>query len=337
MAARVLLLGGTGFLGSHAARALAAAGHDVTTLARGERDSIPGIESVRADRADAGSLADALAGRRFDVAVDFSAWTAGDIERLMSVTDAALGRYVLISTGQVCLVTAGGPMPFREEDSEHPLIPEPAAGTPDHREWSYGVGKRRAEAVLQSLRLSHGVRGVILRLPVILGAGDSSLRTWAYLERMLDGGPLLVPEGGRQFVRFLWVEDVARAVVGIVETPPSSAIYHLAQPVAVPLIHVLEQMASVLGVSPRFVDVSVEDLVGAGIDRSCSPYSGPWVSVLDPSRAAAELGFAGTRLEDYLPQVVRAHVEERPVLSHGGYARRDRERALASRLQEAVK
>jgi nucleoside-diphosphate-sugar epimerase len=337
MAARVLLLGGTGFMGSHAARALVAAGHDVTTLARGERPAISGVESLRADRGHADSLAEALAGRRFDVAVDFSAWTAGDIERLMSVTDAALGRYVLISTGQVCLVTAGGPMPFREEDSDHPLIPEPGLGTPDHREWSYGVGKRRAEAVLQGLRLSHGVRGVILRLPVVLGAGDSSLRTWAYLERMLDGGPLLVPEGGRQLVRFLWVQDVARAVVGIVETQPSGTIYHLAQPVSVPLAHVLEHMAAVAGVAPRFMDVSYEDLAAAGLDRSCSPYSGPWVSVLDPSRAVAEWGFGGTRLEDYLPQVVRAHLEERPARSHAGYAHRDRERALASRTRETVK
>jgi nucleoside-diphosphate-sugar epimerase len=337
MAARVLLLGGTGFLGSHAARALVASGHDITTLARCERHAIPGAESLRADRGDADSLAEALAGRRYDVAVDFSAWTAGDVERLMSVTDAALGRYVLISTGQVCLVTAGGPMPFREEDSEHPLIPEPGLGTPDHREWSYGVGKRRAEAVLQGLRLTHGVRGLILRLPVVLGAGDSSLRTWAYLERMLDGGPLLVPDGGRQIVRFLWVQDVARAVVDIVESPPPSPIYHLAQPVAAPLAHVLEHMAAAAGVAPRFVDVGDEDLAAAGLDRSCSPYSGSWVSVLDPSRAAAEWGFVATRLEDSLPQVVRAHIEDRPPRSHAGYARRDRERTLASRLQEVVK
>jgi len=54
--------------------------------------------------------------------------------------------------------------------------------------------------------------------------------------------------------------------------------------------------------------------------------------VLDPSRAAAEWGFAGSRLDDYLPQVVRWHLEHRPATSHPGYSQRARERDLAARL-----
>ena len=330
---RVLVVGGSGFLGGHVVRALVAAGHRVTVLSRGVRPAPAEAEPLNADRRDTASLAAALEGRRFDFTVDFAAYDAGDIERLLLIPYAALGRYVMISTGQVCLVTSAPHMPYREEDSEHPLIPEPPAGTPDHREWAYGVGKRRAEGVLLSLRATHGMRAIILRIPVMLGEGDSSLRTWAYLERMLDGGPLLVPEGGSGPVRFLYAGDLARVVARLVTTPPPrSAGYHLAQPDMPTRREVLERMAALAGVPPRLVDASDAELAAAGLDRSCSPYSGPWVSVLDPARAAGEWGFLARRLDEYLPEIVRWHLENRPARSHAGYVRRGGELELAARL-----
>jgi len=330
----ILLLGGTGFLGGHVAAALIEAGHRVTVLSRGRRAVPAGVEALSGDRHEPGDLARLLEGRRFDATVDFTAYDAADIERLLLIPYAALGRYVLISTGQVCLVTTAPRMPYGEDDSEYPLKPEPPAGTRDHREWSYGVGKRRAEGALLALRASHGVRGLVLRLPVMLGEGDSSLRTWAYLERMRDGGPLLLPEGGMSPVRFLYVRDLARLVLGVLESaPPKLAVYHVAQPDVVPLREVLERMARLAGLPARFAAVTDADLEAAGVDRSCSPYSGPWVSVLDPARAAAEWGFLASRLDDYLPAVVRWHLENPPGTSHPGYAQRDRERALAARRE----
>src|SRR5436853_406386 len=84
---------------------------------------------------------------------------------------------------------------LREEDAERPVSPEPAADIRDHAEWRYGVGKRRAERALSALRGTHGMRAMALRLPIVQGEGDPSLRLWAYLERLLDGGPILLPDG----------------------------------------------------------------------------------------------------------------------------------------------
>ena len=192
----VLLLGGSGLMGAPTARALAERGARVSVLARGEHPTPAGVEMLIGDRRDPAALATVLEGRRFDFTVDFTAYDAPDIERLLLVPYAALGRYVLISTGQVYLVTEGAAPPFREQDSERSVSPEPSADSPDHAEWSYGVGKRRAEGVLRVLRASHGVRATILRLPIVQGEGDGSLRLWAYLERLLDGGPMVLPEGG---------------------------------------------------------------------------------------------------------------------------------------------
>ncbi len=331
----VLVVGGTGFLGRTLATALLEAGHRVAVLSRGQHPPVPGAESLVFDRRETADMSRALEGRRFNVTVDLAAWDAADVERLLLVPYAALGRYLLISTGQVLLVTEGVRPPFREEDSAGRVRPEPEPGTTDHGQWSYGVGKRRAESALLALRASHGVRGVVLRLPVVLGEGDRTLRLWSYLERLLDGGPILLPEGGVQPTRFLYAGDFARQVVRMVASPPPrEAVYHLAQPDVVPLRGLVERLARLAGVEPRLIDVSWEELARTGIDRSFSTYSGPWVSVLDPSRAAAEWGFLGTRLDDYLPGVV-ADLLARPRESHAGYALRPREIALATELAAA--
>jgi nucleoside-diphosphate-sugar epimerase len=335
---RVLLIGGTGFLGRHTARALLAAGYDVTVMSRGNCPALPGAEALIADRRDAAALARVLEGHRFDFTVDFAAYEAADIEPLLLVPYAALGRYVMISSGQVYLVTQPEAAPYREEDSDRPLKPEPPEGTHDHGNWVYGMGKRRAEGALLSLRSSYGVRGVILRIPVVIGESDPTLRLWAYIERMLDGGPLLLPDGGHRPVRFIFANDLARVVKQLIENrPPREAVYNLAQPEMLPLRDVLTLIARAAGVTPRFVEASWAEIAEAGIDRWFSPFAGSWTSLIDPSRAGAEWGFLGTRMEEYLPGVVRWNLEHRPSESHHGYANRAKETELAARLAGAAR
>jgi nucleoside-diphosphate-sugar epimerase len=333
---RVLLVGGTGFLGGHVSAALLEAGHEVAVISRGRHPIPAGVTHLEADRRDVAALGGLLEGRRFDFTVDFTAFEAADVERLLLIPYAALGRYVLISSGQVYLVTEGARVPSPEEDSDRPLIREPEPGTPDHAQWLYGVGKRRAEGALLALREMHGVRGVILRLPIIQGEGDGSLRLWAYLERMLDGGPIVLPDGGARPLRHVYAGDVARGVVRLAEQPkPRFPIYNLAQADIVTLREFLARVALAAGLEPRFVDASWAEIEAAGIPADFSPYGGRWASVPDPARAA-EWGFAGSRVADYLPGVVRWHLAHRPAASHAGYAHRAAELALAARLSAAA-
>lgn len=332
----VLLLGGSGLISGAAAAAFIAAGHRVSVLSRGRRPLPAGVEAITADRADRAALAAALQGRRFDFTVDFLAFDAPDVEMLFHEPYASLGRYVMISTGQVYLVTDRATPPWREADADRPVMPEPEAGTRAHHNWVYGTGKRRAEATLRALRRSHGVRGVALRLPVVQGEADPTRRLWAYLERMLDGGPLLLPDGGQHPVRFVYVGDVAAALLAIAQGAPAEAAeYNLAQPDEPMLRAFLERVAALAGVEPKFIDVPTEQLEAAGIPLTFSPFSGPWCSRPDPSRAAMEWGFRAQRSEEYLPSVVRAHLEGPRGPSHPGYEQRALELELASRLAGA--
>jgi nucleoside-diphosphate-sugar epimerase len=335
--AHVLILGGSGFIGGETARRLLAAGFQVTCLSRRGAAPAAGVRVLRADRRDPGALAAALQGARFDATLDACAYDAPDVEQLLGLPQVTLGRYVLISSGQVYLVTDAPRVPAREPDSDRPLAPAPAAGTPDHAQWTYGVGKRRAERAALARCAEQGRSVVVLRLPVVHGAGDPTLRLWAYLERMRDGGPLLLPDGGAQPTRYLWVGDVARAVLRVLS--PAAAreqVYNLAQPEIVTLRDFLARAArtveQITGRSPvNFVDIPADDLEREGLDRTISPLSGRWTSVPDPARAEAEWGSTGTSLDVWLPAVVRAQLERAPERSHAGYARRGREIEVAMR------
>lgn len=332
-AARVLLIGGSGLLGTPAARTLRDAGHDVTVVSRGRRDLVPGVRHVEADRAGGAAFTAPLRGERFDLAVDFLAFDGAAVEQALALPALADARYALASTGQVYLVANERRPPSREADGELPLSPEPPEGTRDHANWVYGRGKREAEASLRARAAARGGRDVVLRLPVVQGANDGTRRLWAYLERLRDGGPLLLPGGGLDPVRFVWAEDVARVLASLAGgLSPAGSVYNLAQPDEPTLRDLLERAASALGVAPRFVPCDAADLAGFGLDLQVSPFSGPWCSRPDPSLAEAELGFRGTASTEWLPEVVRAHLHEAAPASHPGYAQRPRELALAARL-----
>jgi len=333
----VLLVGGDGFLGSHVARALLAAGRQVTTLSRGTHAPVPGAERLIADRRDGASLAEVLSGRRFDLTVDLAAYDARDVETLWHVPGAVLGRTILISSGQVYMVTESRKRIFREPDSRRPVLREPATDSTDHPQWVYGVGKRSAEAALLALRRHQGVRALVLRLPVVQGEGDPTLRLWAWLERMLDGGPVLLPDDGARATRFLDAADAGALIERVAGGAwPGGAFYNLAAPRVTSLRRFLTLAARAAGVTPEFVSVPAAEMPGLGLRFEAWPFAGRWSSVLDPARAQREWGFAGTPPDVYLPRVVRAHLERRPAESHHGYVQRAAELAAAEHLRAAA-
>jgi nucleoside-diphosphate-sugar epimerase len=330
---RILVTGGAGLLGAPTVRELVRAGHDVSVLTRGRRPVPEGAFARGADRADGASLAEALSGQVFDAVVDLLAYDAEDVDRLLSVPGFRTRRLIMISTGQVYLVAAERHPPFVEEDAERPPMPEPLEGTREHANWSYGMGKRQAERALRERADALGIAATVLRLPVVQGANDSSRRLWAYVQRVLDGGPVLMPGGGGHRLRFVWADDVARALTTLVHLTPPAFAYNLAQPDEPTLTALVTSIADVLGAGPRLVECTWEQVETAGLDHALSPYAGPWCSRPDPGLATRDWGFAGTPSDVWLPRVVRAHLGESAPQPHPGYALRDRERALGAALE----
>jgi 2'-hydroxyisoflavone reductase len=123
---KLLVLGGTVFVGRHIVEAAIARGHEVTLFHRGQHGKglFPGVEEVFGDR---DQDLDRLAGRRWDAVIDTSAYVPRQIEAAAKRLADAVDRYVFISTISVYDHTAAGNGP--NEDS--PLKPMPEPGVED--------------------------------------------------------------------------------------------------------------------------------------------------------------------------------------------------------------
>ena len=313
---------------------LLAGGHGVTVFNRGSLADPFGdrVRRLRGDRTT-DDFDRALAGRSFDAAVDFAAFVAADVERARRVLQGRVGHYVLISTGQVYLVREPRPSPAREADYDGPVMPEPPRGHADHGDWAYGVGKRACEDVLTAAFAREGFPSTRLRVPVINGERDHTRRLEGYLWRLLDGGPLLVPDGGTHRLRQVYARDVARTIAGLLgERRTLGQAYNLCQEETPTLVEVLDLLARLVGAPSRLRPVSRAAIEAAGLDPlRVSPFSGRWMSLLDPARARAELGFVPTPLPTYLASIVASFLAHPPASPPDAYASRPRELALAAK------
>jgi nucleoside-diphosphate-sugar epimerase len=305
----------------------------VTLLSRGRLPDPFGerVERLRADRTT-DEFDRALAGRSFDAAVDFAGFVAPDLERAVRVLQGRVGHYVFISTGQVYLVREPRPSPARETDYDGPLMAEPPPGHPDHADWAYGVGKRACEDVLAAASARAGFPATRLRIPMVNGERDHQRRLEGYLWRILDGGPVLLPDGGTHRVRHVYARDVSRAAAAILgDARTLGQAYNLCQAETPTLAAMLEEVAGLLGAPLRLRAVPRAALEAAGLDPvRVSPFSGRWMSFLDPGRARAELGFVPTPLDVSLAAIVGSFLAHPPAAPPESYAGRPRERELAA-------
>jgi nucleoside-diphosphate-sugar epimerase len=192
------------------------------------------------------------------------------------------------------------------------------------------MGKRAAEDALVEAWSARRFPATRLRIPMVNGERDYYRRIESYLWRLLDGGPLLVPDGGRRPTRHVYGGAVARAIVRLLGNPRTfGCAYNLAQDETPTLLEILGLLAELLGAPARFVEVSRERIVEAGLRPvAVSPFSGEWMSFIDPARAREALGFRHEPLRQYLDKIVSSFLAHPPDSPPEGY-RTGRERELA--------
>ncbi len=327
-----LVIGGTRNLGPAVVAAFLADGHRVAVLNRGiTPDDLPGaVERIRADRTDAAAFRRALAGRSFDAVVDTTLYDGAGAHATAALLDGRVGRYLFISSGQVYLVRDPVPRPFREEDYDGAVTRPPSAGTRDHEEWRYGVGKREAEDAFQAAWRARGFPFTSLRLPMVNSERDHYSRIHGYLLRLRDGGPIVIPDGSHLALRHVYGGDVVRAITAALKTESAAGrAYNIAQDETLSLEEFLSLLAGIAGCPLRLRRVGRDALERRGLIPDCSPFSDPWMSELDNQRSKTELGLAYTPLAEYVRRIV-ARYDAAPPSAPEGYRRRREELALAA-------
>lgn len=336
---KILIIGGTRFFGYFSALALAEAGHRVTVFTRGrQKTELPdSIEHAIGDRENEADLQRAARAGPWDAVWDNMSRTAAHAEAAVRAFRDRCGFFLHTSTLAVYSVCEGVVPPYREEDFDAGRPMEERRGL---YPYAYGLDRRAGETVLREAHARLGFPAAVLRLPVVVGPRDYSLRAWAYWRRMLEGGPLLLPDGGADVHRPIFSGDVARAVVRLLTSSAEHAgeAYNLAGREIVSLAELVRLSAGLLGVEADLVGVPRDALERAGLPPDeVSPWS-TWGNHLpEIEKAKARLGFEPTPLATWLRETIDWHVAERRDAEPPGWNHRPAELRFAERWRSLLR
>jgi nucleoside-diphosphate-sugar epimerase len=208
---KLLILGGTKFLGRAAAAAALARGHEVTLFNRGETNPelFPEAEKLRGDREHDLS---ALDGRTWDAVIDPSGYVPHIVRASAEALADTTGHYLFISS-----VSVYGN--FSEPRDENSPLEELAEGKPDDRlleDYSnYGALKVLCERAVSETIPD---RNALVRPGLIVGPHDPTGRFTYWPHRIARGGEVLVPGPPEQTVQFIDVRDLASWTIDLSES-----------------------------------------------------------------------------------------------------------------------
>lgn len=201
---KILILGGTQFIGRHIVDALLAGGHSVSVLTRGKTpDELPPqVERLRGDRDAPDAGLTALGGRTWDACVDVSGYTPRQVRPSAEALSGIVRRYVFISTGSVY-----GDAQMRPVSEENPTMTPAAEDVTVIDGDTYGPLKVTCENIVRDI---YEDKATILRPQIVAGPHDPSGRFTYWVKRASLGGKMLAPGDGSDHVQVFDGRDLAR-------------------------------------------------------------------------------------------------------------------------------
>ena len=240
---KLLILGGTVFLGRHLVDAALARGHELTLFNRGQHNPelYPEVEKLRGDRD--GNLT-ALAGRRWDAVIDTSGYVPRIVRASADLLAPNVGHYTFISS-----LSVYGEMrtPGMDESAPVATIEDP---TVEEVGPNYGPLKalceQAAEAALPGRTLS-------IRAGLIVGPHDPTDRFTYWPRRVAQGGDVLAPGRPARFIQFIDARDLAAWNIRMVESARAGIYNATGRHDALTMGELLQTCRKVAGSDARFV------------------------------------------------------------------------------------
>lgn len=241
---RILILGGTGFVGPAIVTAAVARGHMLTLFNRGKTNPglFPGVETILGDRL---TSLDSLKGRKWDAVID--TWAPGPtlVRRAAELLRHQVEQYVFLSTISVYKL---GRDTLTETSPVLPLPPGVEIGKPLKLDvTTYGPLKALGEQAAEEAMPGRTTR---IRAGLIVGPGDPTDRFLYWPLRLLRGGDVLVPGAPTDPMQFIDVRDLAEWIVGAIENQ-HCGLYNVVGPHEPTIGAVLASMQSGLGSHAR--------------------------------------------------------------------------------------
>jgi 2'-hydroxyisoflavone reductase len=310
---KLLVLGGTKFLGRHAVDAALAGGHDVTIFTRGQTNPelFPDVEHLTGNRD--GDL-DALRGRSWDGVVDTSGYVPRIVRQSAELLRDDVERYVFVSSISVY-------DDFSRPVTEATPVAELADPATEEIMENYGALKAACERVVEE---AYGERSARVRAGLIVGPYDPTDRFTYWPRRIALGGSVLGPGDPDAPVQFVDARDLAVWLVRLALTGPGGTFNATGPARPLTFAELLERTRDIIGFDADIVWVEDERVLDAGVQ--------PWMELplwlpgpehagmarADISRAV-DAGLTFRRVEETVADTLawdRTVDGERPTLTH---------------------
>lgn len=253
---KLLILGGTVFVGRHLVDAACRSGHEVSLFNRGQHnpDLHPDVEKLRGDRA--GDL-DALEGRRWDAVIDTSGYIPRVVRASAELLAGAVDHYTFIST--LSVYSDVGTPGIDEHAKLGTLADETVEEVTGE---TYGSLKVLCERAVEQ---AFADRAFIPRPGLIVGPHDPTDRFTYWPHRVAGGGEVLAPDPPEATIQFIDVRDIAEWTIRMVEAR-QAGIYNATGPdYVLTMGRLLEECRVVAGIDARFTWIDGRFLIEAGV------------------------------------------------------------------------
>jgi 2'-hydroxyisoflavone reductase len=253
---KLLILGGTVFLGRHLVNAALGRGHTVTLFNRGQHnaDLFPAVEKLRGNRD--GDL-DTLRGRRWDNVIDTCGYFPRIVRSSAEMLAHAVDHYTFIST-----VSVYSEVKQASIDENAPVATLKDESVEEITEESYGALKALCE---QAVERAFPGRDLVIRPGLIVGPCDPTDRFTYWPHRVARGGEVLAPGKSTSRVQFIDVRDLAEWTLRMVEAKQTGVFNATGPAHALTMEQTLTECRRVSQSDARLMWVEEKFLLDAGV------------------------------------------------------------------------
>src|SRR3989344_946913 len=226
---KILVIGGSRFVGPALIQKLSAGNFDITVLNRGliHSDYPAGVRFIKGDRNTGFNIQE-----HFDIVIDMCAYTGAHTKRALE--ELRFDFFVHMSTAAVYKKTEIFPLTEESPIGEWPL-------------WGdYNKGKVECERVLAASKIKFAA----IRPVYILGPNNYCDRERFIYSKIKRGDPIILPGNGEALVQFVFAEDVARSIALIAEKKIAGA-FNCAGDETITLKGLVEEMGRIMGIKPK--------------------------------------------------------------------------------------
>jgi nucleoside-diphosphate-sugar epimerase len=338
---KVLIIGGTGFISSSMTRKLLEKGHQVTHFNRGisgtSEEIHPELNYIKGDRNKTEDLRMAALSDSYDVVYDMAAYEPAQTAAAVNLFRDNTERFIHCSTISVYMVSNDVTIPITEDQDNKPLM-EYNKRNPFGMD--YGIDKRKCEEVLWEKYIKEGFPMTIIRPTFVCGPEDPARRDYFWIERILDGRPLLVPGSGDCKFQNIYVEDCAEIFCRAGETEISiGQAYNAAAEEVFTLNSYLKALGKLLDREIEIVHIDQDEFDKLDISYSLKgdvfPFNTRRDAVFSLDKVKSDLKYKSTLFDHWMEDTIKWYLNADQKHSTG-YEYREEELKIIENLKARI-